>query len=401
MSPQATLRPRGSNQVGLGQFNERVVLQAIRLHGPLAKAEIARLTHLTAQTVALIIARLEEDSLVVKREPVRGKVGQPSVPIALNPDGAYSVGVHIGRRRLDVLLVDFDGRVRERAALDYGFPDPDKLFPVIGRNLDAWCAKLGPKAARRIQGIGIAAPLALGDWRNLLGVQPELAAKWQDIELAARVAEVTDLPVQTIKDTSAACVAELVMGRGRSVPTFLYLFVDTFIGGGLVVDNQLFHGRHGNAGAVGSMPYVGARGEHKSNQLLSIASLFTLEAAYEKAGLEAGASHDDRALEGRHAKATRRWLQDAAPAIALAIQSSSCLLDLDGVILDGAFGRALQQELLRAVDASLDTLDWQGVARPALHGGIVGSDARAIGGALLPLYSGFAPDRDVFLKLEP
>jgi predicted NBD/HSP70 family sugar kinase len=395
------LRPRGSNQVGLGQFNERVVLQAIRLHGPLAKAELARLTHLTAQTVALIIARLEADALVVKRDPVRGKVGQPSVPIALNPDGAYSIGVHIGRRRLDVLLIDFDGQVRERAALDYAFPDPDRLFPHIGRHLAQWCAKLGAKAARRIQGIGIAAPLALGDWRNLLGVEPKLASKWEHIDLAARAAEITALPVQTIKDTAAACVAELVVGRGRSVPTFLYMFVDTFIGGGLVVDSQLYGGRHGNAGAVGSMPHIGARRDHGSAQLLSIASLFTLEAAYEKAGLEPGASHDERALQGRHAKATRRWLEDAAPAIALAIQSSSCLLDLDGVIIDGAFGRGLLDELLRAVEAAFEPLDWQGVARPALHGGTVGSDARAIGGALLPLYSSFAPDREVFLKLEP
>jgi len=100
------LRPRGSNQVGMRQFNERVVLQAIRLHGALPKAEIARLTHLTAQTVQIIIARLEADGLVRKCAPVRGKIGQPSVPMALNPDGAYSIGIKIGRRSLDVLLVD-------------------------------------------------------------------------------------------------------------------------------------------------------------------------------------------------------------------------------------------------------------------------------------------------------
>ena len=103
------LRPRGSNQGGMRQFNERVVLQAIRLHGALPKAEIARLTNLTAQTVQIIIARLEADGLVLKLAPVRGKVGQPSVPMALNPDGAFSIGIKIGRRSLDVLLVDFTG----------------------------------------------------------------------------------------------------------------------------------------------------------------------------------------------------------------------------------------------------------------------------------------------------
>ena len=54
------LRPRGSSQGGLRQYNERVVLQAIRLHGALPAAELARLTHLTAQTISLITKRLLE-----------------------------------------------------------------------------------------------------------------------------------------------------------------------------------------------------------------------------------------------------------------------------------------------------------------------------------------------------
>src|SRR5919206_5388930 len=87
------LRPRGSSQGGLRQYNERVVLQAIRLHCGLPAAEIARVTQLTAQTVSMITKRLLDDGLLLKGEPVRGKVGQPSVPLALNPDGAYSIGV--------------------------------------------------------------------------------------------------------------------------------------------------------------------------------------------------------------------------------------------------------------------------------------------------------------------
>ena len=66
------LRQRGSNQVGLRQFNERVVLQALRTHGSLAKADLARLTGLTAQTIGLITARLDEDELLTRGAPVRG-----------------------------------------------------------------------------------------------------------------------------------------------------------------------------------------------------------------------------------------------------------------------------------------------------------------------------------------
>ena len=82
----ARLRPRGSNHVGMRQFNERVVLQAIRLNGSLPKADLARLTGLTAQTVGLITTRLDDDGLLVRHEPVRGRIGQPSVPLGLNPE---------------------------------------------------------------------------------------------------------------------------------------------------------------------------------------------------------------------------------------------------------------------------------------------------------------------------
>src|SRR6218665_449598 len=87
----ALLRQRGSNHVGLRQFNKRVVLQALRTHGSLAKAEIARVTGLTAEAIGLIAGRLDEQ-LLRREAPVRGRVGQPSVPIGLNPDGAFAVG---------------------------------------------------------------------------------------------------------------------------------------------------------------------------------------------------------------------------------------------------------------------------------------------------------------------
>jgi hypothetical protein len=71
------------------------------------------------------------------------------------------------------------------------------------------------------------------------------------------------------------------------------------------------------------------------------------------------------------------------------------------VIVDGSFSRELLAALLAAVGHALDSYNWEGVARPALLAGTIGSNARAIGGALLPLYANFAPDRDLFLKLAP
>ncbi len=372
----ATLKPRGSSQGGLRQYNERVVLQALRLHGPLPAAELARLTHLTAQTISLISKRLLDDGLIVKGALLRGKVGQPSVPLALNPDGAYAIGIKVGRRSLDVLLVDFSGHTRQRLSLDYDYPDPDTLFDAIDQRIKALVKGLGRAAAPRIEGVGIAAPLSLGGWQALLGIPSETAARWDAIDIGQRVAARSKLPVQAVKDTAAACVAELVAGRGREMRSFLYVFVDTFIGGGLVIDSHLHAGLSGNAGAVGSMSTACANGQAPP-QLLGVASLINLEQLYRERGL-----------------------QRAAPAIALAVHNAACLLDLEGVIVDGNVGRGLLADLLRALEAALSRHSWEGVTRPALLAGTIGSDARAVGGALLPLYAAYAPDSDLFLKLE-
>jgi predicted NBD/HSP70 family sugar kinase len=309
------------------------------------------------------------------------------------------VGIKVGRRSMDLLLVDFTGAVRERWSTDYRYPDPDLLRTEIGLRLRELRRKLGPTRRALVQGVGIAAPLSLGGWQTLLDMPPEVAEKWHRSDLRAEVAALTDWPVELLKDTAAACVAELVAGRGRSVKSFLYVFVDTFIGGGLVIDSHLRAGIHGNAGAVGSLPLGLAKSDAAPAQLLSVASLFTLERRYADAGLDASAAADERALQKPWDKHTQRWLDDAATAIALSINSAACLLDLDGVIIDGSFGRELLQALLGAVDEALERYSWEGVLRPRLLPGTIGSDARALGGALMPLYANFAPDRELFLKV--
>jgi predicted NBD/HSP70 family sugar kinase len=398
------LRPRGSSQGGLRQYNERVVLQAVRMHDALPAADIARLTQLTPQTVSQIGKRLLDDGLLLRGQPVRGKVGQPSIPLRLNPEGAYAVGVKVGRRSLDTLLVDFTGTTRKRWTMDYHHAEPERVLDEITLRLKDVARTLGPQGRSRLQGVGIAAPLSMGGWQQLLGVPARVADQWERIHLEAEVASRTEQPVTLVKDTAAACVAELVAGHGRSVKSFLYVFVDTFIGGALVLDGHLRAGVHGNAGAVGSVPLAsptrkrGLKGGELPPQLLSVASLLNLEQLYVAAGLEPSAVADDRSLHAPWQRHTMRWLDDASTAIAQSVNAAACLLDLDAVIIDGSFSRGLQGALVQACADALDHFSWEGVARPRLIAGSIGSDARALGGALLPLHAAFEPDRELFLK---
>ena len=84
----------------------------------------------------------------------------------------------------------------------------------------------------------------------------------------------------------------------------------------------------------------------------------------------------------------------------MSVESAACLLDLEGVIVDGSFSRELLAALVAALGGAMDGYSWEGVTKPQLLPGTIGSDARAIGGALLPLYANCAPDRELFLKVE-
>lgn len=391
------LRPRGSNQIGMRQYNERVVLQALRVHGALPKAELARVTGLTAQTIGLITARLEDDGLLLRHDPVRGRIGQPSVPLALNADGAFAIGIKIGRRSTDALLVDFNGKVRKRLSLSYAFPAAKELLPAISRQLRCLSRSLGAQA-QRLAGVGVAAPFQMGGWHRILGLSREQSEQWNALDLAAEVQALTDLPVSFARDTAAACIAELLMGRGRDIKSYLYLFVDTFVGGGLVLHSQPHLGVRGNAGAVASLPIGLARRGAAPDQLVRHASLWELEQQYLRHDLDPSAAYDERALQPPFHAHTVQWIDTAADALALCIVSGTAVVDVDAVVIDGSLAPATLQSLLKHTGRALRHYNWEGLWPPALHAGSIGSDARALGGALLPLQTHFGPDRDIFLK---
>jgi predicted NBD/HSP70 family sugar kinase len=382
------------------QFNERVVLQVLRAHGSTPKAELARLTGLTAQTIGLITARLDEDGLLIRHAPVRGRVGQPSVPLGLNPDGAFAIGIKIGRRSADWLLVDFTGRVRQRLVLQYPFPDIATLLPAIEANLNQLLAGLGT-LRERVVGVGVAAPFQMGGWHRMLGLTDEQSNAWNHIDLGAQVQTMTDLPVSFAKDTSAACVAELLQGQGRDIPSYLYLFLDTFIGGGLVIHSHLHRGQNGNAGAVASLPLrVASTRDGVPPQLVSQASLWDLEQRFRAHDLDPRAAYDERAMELPWLPHTEDWISSAALALAQCIVSGTAFLDLDAVVIDGVVAPGLLQPLLAQTREALKAYNTEGLQTlPRLVSGTIGSDARALGGALLPLHACFAPDRDLFLKV--
>ena len=383
----------GANQAGGRAYNERLAISLIRLNGPLSRAELARLTGLTPQTLSHIVRRLEEEELLLALSPLRGRVGQPSTPYALNPDGALSFGVKIGRRSTEIVLCDFLGNIRGRARRSHAFPEPEFTLAFIATQIEA--LRRTYAGGSRVVGVGVAMPFELLKWAEEVVAPPGVLEGWRHLDVAADLAARTGLPAYLANDATAACGAELQNNPRSAGQDWLYVFVGSFVGGGVVLNGALYQGRGRNAGAIGSIPvFVGG----KVTQLIRHASLITLEKSVASAGLDpAILQRPDEDWSGL-GSILGSWIDTSAQALATAVVAAASVIDFSRICIDGAIPRPVLRALVDAVKARVETLTLDGLSPFEIDAGEIGSDARALGGAILPMSANFSCDQDVLLK---
>ncbi|MBX3597004.1 MAG: ROK family transcriptional regulator [Rhizobiaceae bacterium] len=372
--------------------NERVVLSLLRQHGALSKSDIARLTSLSAQTVSVIMRALEAEGLLIKGEPQRGRIGQPSVPMSLNPDGAYFLGLKIGRGSAELVLTDFLGRVRDKAEKRWVYPTPEETRKFLISALGRMRAGLSPDQGRRVAGLGIAMPFELWNWAEMLGARRDLMDQWRGHDIRAQLQDELPFPVYLENDATSACGAELVFGRVGDLRDFVYFYIGALVGGGVVLNGRLYSGPTNNAGALGSMPVPDADG--KPVQLIDIASLTVLETRMRQSCRSVSHRWTDERAWQEAGEVADIWIADAGKALAVAIVSSAAVIDFEAAIIEGWMPPAIRKRIVECARAALRDLDAEGLQLPEIREGTVGSHARALGAASLPLSERFLVGSD-------
>ncbi len=377
----------GVNQSGVRDHNERLILSVLQRHGPSSGADVARLTGLSPQTVSIIFRGLEADEIIRRGAPVRGKVGKPSIPMELNPDGVFSIGMKIGRRSAELLLLDFAGTPRQKLFTSYEYPFPNAVFGFLRDGLKRLLEAEPAKVRSRICGIGIGTPFELWRWHDLTGPAADRFRSWKDIDFAAEVSTFSDLPVFVMNDATAACQAEQLYGRGKEFRDYAYFFIGSFVGGGIALNGSVFEGNQGNAGALGSMRTTSPLGESK--QLIDVASLHLLETRLIEAGLDPQRMwrrpQDWRSLT----RYVTPWIGETAQELAKASLSICSVIDFEAILIDGAFPPEVRGELVERVRRYIENQDTRGLIKPRIEAGSVGENARSIGAASNPVFSQF------------
>lgn len=399
----------------MGDFNLTVILDAIRRSpGGLSRVELARIVGLSPQTISNISRRLLDQRLIVEAGKEGTGPGKPRTMLRLNPAGMYAVGVHLDPAVMTFVVLDLVGAVVKHSRITTpSGTDPGDVIATIAAEIEQLIADSGVERAR-IAGLGVASPGPI-DLEEGTVVDPPLLLGWDRVPLRDALAEATGLSTLVDKDVTSAAVAETWAGGPSGAGSFVFMYMGTGIGCGIVLNDEVVRGTSGNSGEIGHIIVdpdgppcdCGLRGCVKSSCIPQV-----LVAQAEAAGVLNGSRQDRGApavQEGfaelcaaAYSGNTKAMdiLERSAVLIARAIAVVTDALDVDRVVFGGPFWSGLSQAYL----ATVPDLVRKNSATRKIHavevvGTGIGDDVGAVGAACLVLEHTLAP-RSQRLLLE-
>lgn len=393
---------RAAGPMRLRRYNERLLLQLLRRIGEASKAELARRTRLTSTAVGTIIQSLQDDDLIAPTgRRIEGQRGQPATLVQINPKGAFGIGVRLDRDAIETAVVDLGGDILARRVHNRILPAPQEAVELVRADIAALLEGLSPSERARIAGIGVAQPYNLGAWLRELDLDEPAFTAWDSFDFAAALEDETGLPVFGENDGNAAAIAEIFYGCGRRYDDFIYVFLGPVIGCGVALDGTCLRGVTGNAGDIAVMPVTPStlasapKPAGKWEILLSRASLNALSRHLRWRGEQVATHTDLEAFVRAGHPAVDEWLTDCVEALAPALRSALCMLDVPVVVIDSDVDAGLIERLMQRLASELAATAPEARGAPQIVRGTFGSDAGAVGAASLPMFFSFSPRSEV------
>lgn len=367
----------------------RVILQAVRLHSPVSRPELAQITGLTPQAIAYMCRELLEAGLIIETGRRRGGRGQPAAELSINPDGSYALGVNIDRDHLTVLLSDLSGAVRGRVHWEENFLLPDETFRRIERAYNDLLQEAGLKP-EDLAGVGLAMPYKLGFRRT--EYTPRTYAAWRDYPAAERLQAITGRPVHLENDASAAAYGEIHYGLGIEYKNFFFMFVGVGLGGGLVVNGDYVPGTNGRGGEIGFIPAINGTGQPMRDRIMEAnVSLAALYSFLKEQDVDVS---DPEGLATLHAEKfgpIKKWVDEAASGLLMTLVTIICMVDPEAILIGGRLPPSLIDELILGIEKRLLPFRSNLPSFPPILRSACSSDAAALGAAILPFSDLFPP----------
>ena len=361
----------------LRSINNRVVLDLLIRNGSLTRGDVRTLTGLSKPTASQLLTRLEESKLVVASgfgSPRPG--GRAPQLYELNPRSGFAAALEVTPSSVHAVIADITGAEIASVLL----PATDTAFgPELAISALSMACETAKIAAADLSSVVVGAPGSYDPELDQLLFSDHLAG-WQQAGLVAALSRSIGAAVFVENDVNLVAVAEQRAAQQPDEDFFL-LWIDERIGGSIVINGQLYRGRHGGAGEAAFLQLPGvatvrdpARDNHGGFE--DLAGQEAVVALARVAGLPA----DDAPTAVAAAVASHpALLTEIAGRYAVGLSSVVALLDPARVVIAGSVVRAGGEELRREIESELAAV---AITTPPISTGQV-IDAPILRGALL------------------
>jgi predicted NBD/HSP70 family sugar kinase len=394
----------GTNLQYAKSYNVRIVLETIRLYGPLSRVEIARRTELTAQTVTNITRNLLKSGLILEADRIQEGRGAPSILLQINSDGAFSIGLDLDKDHLTAILMDLRGNIRQRISYELNFPSSEEALVLLDRTAKELIER-ERVSKEKVWGVGVGlpGPLAVSKGGIVTDIANPIALPgWHNVPVRDILSERLSLPVYLQNNASAAAIGELWYGAGRNMGTFFYVFFGAGLGGGVVMHGQPYSGHTGNAGELGYYPAQSVPENSLNIQNPHLGLHFNIPNLYKSLqmkGYPASKPADLDVLYRERNEHMVSWVENGAQQLAPLILAIEYLLDPKAIFFGGRIPGSIIGDLLHKLETILPTLRIaEKITAPQLLIATSGMDAAALGVATLPVYESLAPLPNIMMK---
>jgi glucokinase-like ROK family protein len=239
-----------ANKKLMRAINRFKILHTIRAHKLISRVDITKATGLSRATVTGITASLIDEGLLLEKRPGESEGGRPPILIALNPGGAYAVGVYLSISQINVVIIDLEATILASYAMPLKKQNcapeaiADKIVQAVQKCM--WQANF---SRNQISGIGIGLPGLVDSHTGLIRFLPNY--QWEKVNLRDIVQKKIDHPTYIENSANSLALAEQWFGEGRGIDNFIVVTLEYGVGMGIIINGQLYRGHQGTAGEFG------------------------------------------------------------------------------------------------------------------------------------------------------
>ena len=241
------MHPTGNRDL-IRAINRSHVLNAIKSHGPIGRAEIARRTKLSPATVTSISAKLISQNLVLEKSAGDSSGGRPPILLVINPKGGYVIGIKLTETHAVCALTDLEALIIAKSSLPLSGHDPAQVVDDLSQMVLSLIRE--PKIPKKqLLGVGLGLAGIVDAENGILRQSPIYG--WDNVPLRDMLQSKLHIPVYIENDVNTLTLTERWFGHGQGVDNFLTLTVGRGVGLGIVANGQFYRGQSGGAGEFG------------------------------------------------------------------------------------------------------------------------------------------------------